>query len=321
MRGGFDWPETFIKNELYSDILAPVRKGGLWGARVAATALTLGVVFGVPARADGQTVPPDPPIGPSSVIVGSSSCPEPGAVWAAMGTLLPPDRLAERLRVAGNLIPVEILDLGASFRLIAAGRVREYRDEARDCADRARVAAVFVALAIDPAGILTTPKPPAPPPPPPEPAGPSAPIVTAPRPAARIAIGATGVAGLGPDARIVQPGIAVRVAVGRGRIAVAGGAAALLPMEATVGGVRLDHLRVPADVGLRIQGTGSRLQAYAEMGLLVAVVSERAVDLAMARAQTSIRGRRACRAGAAARNDLSFCAVRRAVRRGDPGSG
>ena len=45
---------------------------------------------------------------------------------------------------------VEIIDLGVPYRIIAAGQVREYRDESRDCAYRARIAAVFVALAIDP---------------------------------------------------------------------------------------------------------------------------------------------------------------------------
>jgi hypothetical protein len=224
------------------------------------------------------------------VIVGTSTCPAPAAVWAALGTLLPPDRLAESVRVStGRLIPVEIVDLGAAFRLIVAGRVREYRDELRDCADRARIAAVFIALAIDPAGILATPQPPPPSPPPSvaETAPPPSPEPPR-RPAAQLSIGATGVAGLGPDAQIVQPGISLRLSVGRGRIAIAGGATALLPVDATVGGVALDHGRVPADLGLRLQRSGRRTEAYGELGVLVAVVSERAVDLAMARGQTSI---------------------------------
>ena len=62
---------------------------------------------------------------------------------------------------------VEIVDLRVPFHVVVSGRVRAYRDEARDCTQRARVAAVFVALTIDPAFIAAaTPAPPAAPPPP-----------------------------------------------------------------------------------------------------------------------------------------------------------
>ena len=77
--------------------------------------------------------------------------------------LLPPERLGPRLRaLAGPAPVVELIDLGVPFQVVVAGRVREYRDERRDCTHRARVAAVFVALTIDPASIAMPPLPPPP---------------------------------------------------------------------------------------------------------------------------------------------------------------
>ena len=85
---------------------------------------------------------------------GDSSCPLPEAVAAELATLIPSDRLAETARAPGA---IQLADLGPLFRVIAAGRTREYRDEGRDCAHRARVAAVFVALALAPAALPSRP--------------------------------------------------------------------------------------------------------------------------------------------------------------------
>ena len=98
------------------------------------------------------------------MIGGPSNCPRPDAVWSELVTLVPPERLEARLRAVtrGKTPLVEIVDLGVPYRILAAGQVREYRDESRDCAYRARIAAVFVALAIDPAELpaqLTAPAP------------------------------------------------------------------------------------------------------------------------------------------------------------------
>ncbi|MEP6653803.1 MAG: hypothetical protein ABJA82_10610 [Myxococcales bacterium] len=80
-----------------------------------------------------------------------------------MLTLLPEERLARQLQLPGTTAtPVQLFDLGKRYRIVAAGNVREYRDETRDCAYRARVAAVFVALALDSAARLEAP--PVPPP-------------------------------------------------------------------------------------------------------------------------------------------------------------
>jgi hypothetical protein len=47
---------------------------------------------------------------------------------------------------AADVAQAEFVDLGARYRIDAAGQRREWDDPARDCVERARVAAVFIAL-------------------------------------------------------------------------------------------------------------------------------------------------------------------------------
>ena len=173
------------------------------------------------------------------------------------------------------------------FRVVAAGRVREFRDEARDCAYRARVAAVFAALTIDPAAVIAPPPPPAasrrrhrrrPRPPPPAP----------PPPLVRIELGLAIDAGVGTSTTAVHAGGALRLAAGRGRLAFVAGVTPLLPADVSVGGVRLRQWRLPVDVGVRARATNTRVEAYGELGIAAALLSERALDLARADSGTTV---------------------------------
>jgi hypothetical protein len=273
-----------------------VREGVLRRAGPAAAAL-LGLAFPLwPARAAGDVPAPPPATSPpggaaagsaSAAIGGPSSCPRPDAVWAELTTLVPPDRLAARLQaVANGKTPVvEIVDLGIPYRILAAGQVREYRDESRDCAYRARIAAVFVALAIDPAQLPAQLVPPmAPPPPAPPPAAPPPP----PRLVPRLDLGLTAVSGVGPDDRVGQLGAELRWAGGRQPLGPVAGVLALLPVDNTVGGVRLRHWRLPVDAGVRARIAGARIERYGEVGVAAALVSERALDLASPKSQTAL---------------------------------
>jgi hypothetical protein len=277
-----------------------VREGILRGAGLAAAALLgLGAASGgraaraaPPEEAPGthEVAPPaaPPAIDASSIIGGPSSCPRPSAVWDELVTLVPQGRLAAHLRaVAGGKTPlVEIVDLGVPYRIIAAGQVREYRDESRDCGYRARIAAVFVALAIDPAELpAELPAQPAPTPAPP-PVAP--PLVAAPAPRARLDLGATVVGGLGPDDHVGQIGAELRWSAGRRRLGPEAGVTALLPVDNTVGGVRLRQWRLPIDAGVRARSLGPRFERYGEIGVSAALLSERALDLTNPRSQTGI---------------------------------
>jgi hypothetical protein len=221
-----------------------------------------------------------------SLFGGTSACPRPELVRAELATLLPPERLDARLRAfPGTPAVVELFDLGVPFRVVAAGRVREYRDEARDCGYRARVAAVFVALTIDPASVAAPP----PPPPRPEPAATIAeplPIPVTP-PLARLDVAGAVDAGFGSD-RVTHGGAAMRLALGRGRYAFVAGALALLPADTTMGGVRLRQWRLPMDAGVRATMTGLSFTPYGELGLCAAILSESALDLAASSNRTAL---------------------------------
>ena len=257
---------------------------------VAALLVGAVAVASAPARARGADGPAAPAaVEPASVIAGTSTCPTPNAVWSEVTTLLPRERLHERLRVLASPTPlIDITDGGATVRVVAAGRVREFRDDARDCAYRARVAAVFAALTIDPAALIAPPPPPAasaPPPPPPEPPPPPVPP---PPPPVRIELGGAVDAGVGPSTTAVHTGGALRLAAGRGRLAFVTGVTPLLPADVSVGGVRLRQWRLPVDAGVRVRATSTRVEAYGELGIAAALLSERALDLARADSRATV---------------------------------
>jgi hypothetical protein len=277
-----------------------VREALLRGAGLAAAALLgFGAAMGSPAHAASpdqpnvQTVPAastaSAAYDASSVIGGPSTCPRPDAVWNELLTLVPPERLEARLRAVtrGKAPLVELVDLGVPYRILAAGQVREYRDESRDCAYRARIAAVFVALAIDPAQ-LPTQLPAAPPSPPPVVQAVPPAVDDTPPPRARLDLGATAVGGLGPEDRVGQLGAELRWSAGRRRLGPEIGVVALLPVDNTVGGVRLRQWRLPIDAGVRARIAGPRFERYGELGVAAALLSERALDLATSRSQTGI---------------------------------
>jgi hypothetical protein len=99
---------------------------------------------------------------PRSVkIVGDErGCPTPGQVSGLLAPLLP----ASRIAASGGppaLDDITISDDGASFSVLAAGQERSFVDPVRECLERARHAAVFVALALDPPAVSSV-KPPGP---------------------------------------------------------------------------------------------------------------------------------------------------------------
>ena len=93
----------------------------------------------------------------SLVIEARGDCPSGPAVTAA---LLPVLGVAS---VPGNAGP-RVADLGDRFEASAAGQTGLYVDTARDCVERARVAAVFIALALNPPTFQSGGGPPSPPP-------------------------------------------------------------------------------------------------------------------------------------------------------------
>ncbi len=134
----------------------------------------------------------------------SGACPEPAALDRVLATLLPastgprPDA------------PITVSDLGDTYRVSVGGRAKTYADPSRDCTERARVAAAFIALALSPdappapAATPPAPAPPAPPPPPP-------PVTV---PGRWLRVDARGAVGVAPEDGLVTAGAALSVAAG-----------------------------------------------------------------------------------------------------------
>jgi len=222
------------------------------------------------------------------VVQGTSACPEPRAVWAALGALVVIDGVEPRLRaLPGGPPPVEVTDRGAAFRVRVGDRTRDYEDTARDCGNRAKLAALFVALAADSAEDPLPAKPPEAPPAPPPPVNVTASQPPAARPVGRHTLSLE----VGADARVAigasstAPGALVQLAFERGRWELTAGARGGAPAEATIGEVHVRQWRVAAQLAARVRlGDDRPVFPFLELGAVAALLSERATDLATARA-------------------------------------
>lgn len=233
-------------------------------------------------------------------VIGESLCPLPDAVWQELVTLVPRERLIARLRGPGKPnASIQIEDLGAMFRISVLGKVREYREEARECAYRAKVAALFAALIIDPRALVSAglcERPPCSPPPEPTPPArieakaeaPAPPPAPPSQPLVRLELSPTVMTGLGATELSTNWGGVLRVALGRGLVVPLLGAGTLWPANTSVGDLRLRQWRLPVDLGIRATLPGSWIDLYGELGLAFALLSERALDLATAKTQTGL---------------------------------
>jgi hypothetical protein len=152
-----------------------------------------------------------------------------------------------------------VVDVGNAFRVTVNGRQREYHDESRDCARRARMAAVFAAIALG----LPLPRKPAPP----------ATTVRAPAPAtpwtptAEVEVGPAFESGLSSSDEVALLGASARVAVGAGRVKAVGGVAVLAPGDTTIGALTVSHTHVAVDLGVRLVALAARWELSADAGL------------------------------------------------------
>ncbi len=99
----------------------------------------------------------------AAVMVASSAlpvnvtgeCPSAAAVAAALRSALGNEATSSVAEAP------KVSDLGDRFSVAASGQVRQYADPRRDCDERARAAAVFIALALNPPLVAPPPAPPA----------------------------------------------------------------------------------------------------------------------------------------------------------------
>jgi hypothetical protein len=262
-----------------SDIVDDVSKPRTWHLTVG-----LALFFGSVPMAAAQGTDVDP----ASLIGGSSTCPTPALVWQHVLPLVVSPTLVDRIRsLGGPAAPVQIVDLGPSFRVTVGSHVREYTEETRDCAKRAQFAAVFLAIA---AGADPAASPVAPPQKPVETVRAAAPSAQPLPPAARIGVdlGATAALALGAGGAMIAPGLTLRFRLAGRHVVPVAAVAVFGPFDGNVDGVGIRQWQLMVDLNLRSAARAvGRSRFYVEVGAALEVLLDRPTDLALARTQVS----------------------------------
>jgi hypothetical protein len=202
------------------------------------------------------------PPGPTVDVTGT--CPSADAVAVALGSALGTEPKPGETNANGKNAP-KVTDLGDRFSVSALGQAREYADPARDCDERARAAAVFIALALNPPIVPAPPLPPAPP----------VPVQTAARPPLAPPPSARSLE-VGAAARVdsaTQPetsfaiGFEVRAAVGWRWLGVTAMAGVLAPTDSRFSAVTVRQQRFPLSLALTARHRlGERLAVAGAVG-------------------------------------------------------
>jgi hypothetical protein len=231
-------------------------------------------------------------------ISATGACPAADKIWTAMATLVP----SGALDALPHSAAIDVSDLGDTYRVRLATngveRVRVYRDLARDCAQRARFAAVFVVLTLMPPELLIDSPPKLPPPEPmaaPAPpliAAPPPPVEAPPPPSRRLRLELTA---LGDAAPAVLSSPEMATAGGELRVAIGGGplvalvAVGLQPgTDFTAGTVRAREQRIPLDAGARLHHARSWIDVGGEASLVAAIFRAEGLSPVVARQATRI---------------------------------
>jgi hypothetical protein len=201
-------------------------------------------------------------------LTSNSSCPSAADVIEELTPLLPHTRVEAGSTETTTADGASIEDEGERVRVRVAGQERVFRDPARSCRERARTAAVFIGLVLDPPILPEVPRPapPAPPPPPPR---------AEPKPSPPSSLSTPLKLELGPlleaapisDARQVPlaGGFGGRLAWGRA-VGVSAGAAFLLPTRLALPAADARLVWLPFDLALRATQAAGAVALAAELG-------------------------------------------------------
>jgi hypothetical protein len=185
------------------------------------------------------------PAPPAVAVTVVGDCPSAAAVTAALGSALGGDAKA------GAADAPRVGDEGDRFWVTARGQTRQYPDPGRDCDERARAAAVFIALALDPPVVPVAPAPPAR-------AGAAEEVAVVAPPTAPAVAGARWF-DLGAGARVdggpssetgTAVGFEARASAGGRWLGVAATAGVLAPTESRFSSVTIRQQRFPLSVAL-----------------------------------------------------------------------
>jgi hypothetical protein len=231
----------------------------------------------------GAALSPDAPhdaaVPPFAGVEAVGACPGSDAVRAALRPIIVSGQAAPGQASQGQLEPpllrstARVSDLGERFEVTVVGQTGLFVDARRDCAERARVAAVFIALAVNPPTVAARPgdttaaSPGAAPVPaitsPPEPSGPPGRWLA-------VALAARVDGSTGGDSTMldVGGGPELRVAAGRGAFGLAAGAGLLTPTHSAFGTVRVREQRIPLSLSVTAsRALRARLAAAADVGV------------------------------------------------------
>ncbi len=210
---------------------------------------------------------------PSVAVTGD--CPGAEAVTAALRSALGSDAKV------GVSEPPKVSDQGDRFSVAAAGQVQQYADPGRDCDERARAAAVFIALALNPPLAPPGPAPTvrdalAPPPPSPSPRW------------LDLAVAARADGGPG---QAVGPAIGAEIhaAAGWRWFGVAATAGVLAPSDGTYASVTVQQQRFPLSLALTARrDLSGRLTIAGAVGAALVPLTLRATALEGGPSQTRL---------------------------------
>lgn len=217
-------------------------------------------------------------------VVGS--CPSAREVADALTPLVKPD-----FRFPADARP-RVVDHGTRFAVSVKGQTGEYLDAERDCAERARVSAVFIALTLNPPQIQSAegdalavkPTPVEKTKPPPEaPRGPPLAPVATPTSGAwsRLELGARFDGTLSQGAQsTLAAGLEVRASLGAGRVGAVLGAAVLAPVIWDISGVLVQEQRFPGHLALRLRWPSPLATLALDVGVSATAFTLRAPELA-----------------------------------------
>ena len=236
---------------------------------------------------------------PSLTVDVTGRCPSAEAVAVALGSAV-----GMETKATGKDIP-RVTDLGDRFSVSAFGQAREYPDPGRDCDERARAAAVFIALALNPPIVPTPPPPPAAPP---VRVQEAAPPPVAPPPSARWQ-------NVGAAARVdgsTQPetgfaiGFEVRAAAGWHWLGIAATAGVLAPTDSRFSAVTVRQQRFPLSLAFTARHPiGERIAVAGAVGAALVPLTLRADGIDGAPSSTRLD------AGVRLALDLAFLATPR----------
>ena len=227
---------------------------------VSVVLMTLLASAGGARGADRPETGPTPASVPAAIAATTAAgCPTREAVAAALFPAV------SHLRPGRDPLPPDfrIVDLGDAFEITAGGQAQRYADAPRDCLERARVAAVFVALAVNPPSILS-------PPPPPAPAAQMPPTPVLERSWLSVGVAARiddALGGGSATAGGTTAGGELEVAVGGGAFGLAATAGVVTSTESTIDAVRVGQHRFPCSLSATVRRRASaRLELRGELG-------------------------------------------------------